>query len=109
MTAQATPGTAGAARAVKGAGEVAGAAIDALVPRMTEICGRGGVLTDPAELATYECDGLTQHRSPRRRRAAEQCPAGRRHRAVCAYKVPSSPGAREPACPPARCRAVTAC
>src|SRR5580698_2673594 len=62
MTAQATPGTAGAARAVQGAGEVAGAAIDALVPRMTEICGRGGVLTDPAELATYECDGLTSHR-----------------------------------------------
>ena len=37
-------------------------AIDALIPRMTQICGPDGVLTDPAQLATYECDGLTAHR-----------------------------------------------
>jgi len=28
-------------------------AIDALIPRMTQICGPDGVLTDPAQLATY--------------------------------------------------------
>ena len=31
----------------------------ALIPRMTEICGPDGVLSDPVQLATYECDGLT--------------------------------------------------
>jgi len=36
--------------------------IKQLIPRMTEICGPGGVITDPAELRTYECDGLTSHR-----------------------------------------------
>ena len=34
----------------------------ALIPRMTEICGPDGVVSDPAELRTYECDGLTSHR-----------------------------------------------
>jgi len=38
------------------------AKIDALAGRMTRICGPEGVLTDPAQLATYECDGLTSHR-----------------------------------------------
>ena len=38
-------------------------AIEALVPRMREICGAGHVITDPLELRTYECDGLTSHRS----------------------------------------------
>src|SRR5579863_7336888 len=38
-------------------------AVDALVPRMREICGAGNVVTDPLELRTYECDGLTSHRS----------------------------------------------
>jgi glycolate oxidase len=33
-----------------------------LVPRMTRICGPGNVITDPQELRTYECDGLTAHR-----------------------------------------------
>ena len=37
--------------------------IEALVPRLTEICGAGNVVTDPLELRTYECDGLTSHRS----------------------------------------------
>jgi len=34
-----------------------------LVPRMTQICGAGNVITDPLELRTYECDGLTSHRA----------------------------------------------
>src|SRR6201992_227189 len=37
--------------------------IEALVPRMREICGAGNVVTDPLELRTYESDGLTAHRS----------------------------------------------
>jgi len=36
--------------------------IKQLIPRMTEICGPDGVVSDPAELRTYECDGLTSHR-----------------------------------------------
>jgi len=36
---------------------------EALVPRMREICGARNVITDPLELRTYECDGLTSHRS----------------------------------------------
>ena len=36
--------------------------IEALVPRMRDICGAGNVITDPLELRTYECDGLTSHR-----------------------------------------------
>jgi glycolate oxidase len=35
----------------------------ALVPRMRAICGAANVLTDPLELRTYECDGLTSHRA----------------------------------------------
>src|SRR6516162_2519358 len=37
--------------------------IKQLIPRMTGICGPDGVITDPAELRTYECDGLTSHRA----------------------------------------------
>jgi glycolate oxidase len=37
--------------------------IDTLVPVMTQVCGAEYVITDPAELRTYECDGLTSHRS----------------------------------------------
>jgi glycolate oxidase len=36
--------------------------VAALIPRLTAICGQDGVITDPLELATYECDGLTSHR-----------------------------------------------
>jgi glycolate dehydrogenase FAD-linked subunit len=36
--------------------------ISDLIPRMVRICGPEGVVTDPAELRTYECDGLTSHR-----------------------------------------------
>src|SRR5579863_3040304 len=35
----------------------------ALAPAMREICGASDVLTDPLELRTYECDGLTSHRT----------------------------------------------
>ena len=38
------------------------ATIQALLPRMRDICGAGNVITDPLELRTYECDGLTAHR-----------------------------------------------
>jgi glycolate oxidase len=37
--------------------------VEALVPRMRDICGAGNVITDPLELRTYECDGLTAHRT----------------------------------------------
>ena len=37
--------------------------MDTLVRRMAEICGPEGVVSDPLELRTYECDGLTSHRS----------------------------------------------
>ncbi len=33
-----------------------------LIPRLTELCGASAVITDPMELRTYECDGLTAHR-----------------------------------------------
>ena len=36
--------------------------IDTLIQRMAEICGPDGVVSDPLELRTYECDGLTSHR-----------------------------------------------
>ena len=51
------PGAYGGLRAVTPRG------IAALVPRMTRICGSGNVVTDPLELRTYECDGLTSHRA----------------------------------------------
>src|SRR6266851_5064865 len=33
-----------------------------LISQLTAICGQDGVITDPMELRTYECDGLTSHR-----------------------------------------------
>ena len=33
-----------------------------LGPRLARICGPAHVISDPMELATYECDGLTAHR-----------------------------------------------
>jgi len=30
---------------------------------MTRICGAAGVVHEPSQLATYECDGLTSHRT----------------------------------------------
>ena len=37
--------------------------IGQLVPAMVDICGPEAVVTDPLELRTYECDGLTSHRA----------------------------------------------
>jgi glycolate oxidase len=37
--------------------------METLIRRMGEICGPDGVVSDPMELRTYECDGLTSHRS----------------------------------------------
>jgi glycolate oxidase len=39
-----------------------GAAV-ALAPRLREIAGPENVISDPRQLRTYECDGLTSHRS----------------------------------------------
>jgi glycolate oxidase len=38
-------------------------AVQALIPQMIATCGAGNVITDPLELRTYECDGLTVHRA----------------------------------------------
>ena len=38
------------------------AACAALIPALTAVCGADGVVTDPLDLRTYECDGLTSHR-----------------------------------------------
>lgn len=35
--------------------------VSQLAPRLRRIVGDDGVVTDPAELRTYECDGLTSH------------------------------------------------
>ena len=80
----------------------------ALVPRMTEICGPDGVVTDPAELRTYECDGLTSHRAaPGARRAAAR-PRSRSRRWSPSVRrggrAVRGPRHRAPACPAARCR-----
>src|ERR1700749_868548 len=45
-----------------GAPPRAGRAV-ALAPALRAICGADNVLTDPLELRTYECDGLTSHRA----------------------------------------------
>ena len=42
---------------------VASSPAAALIPAMTRICGAAGVVHDPSQLATYECDGLTSHRT----------------------------------------------
>ncbi|HXL92015.1 MAG TPA: FAD-linked oxidase C-terminal domain-containing protein [Streptosporangiaceae bacterium] len=34
-----------------------------LAPELARICGAANVITDPLDLRTYECDGLTSHRS----------------------------------------------
>jgi glycolate oxidase len=36
--------------------------VEALTPQLADICGHDAVITDPMELRTYECDGLTAHR-----------------------------------------------
>jgi glycolate oxidase len=42
--------------------QAARAGTDTLIPRLRKICGPDSVITDPLELRTYECDGLTAHR-----------------------------------------------
>jgi glycolate oxidase len=37
--------------------------VAALIPALTDIVGPRNVITDPLELRTYECDGLTSHRA----------------------------------------------
>ena len=83
------------------------ATIQALVPRMRDICGPGNVITDPLELRTYECDGLTSHRAvPGAGRAARIAERGGRGGRCCASPgCRSSPAAPAPVCPAARCRA----
>jgi glycolate oxidase len=44
-------------------GAPAGMRAASLAPAMRAICGDADVLTDPLELRTYECDGLTSHRT----------------------------------------------
>jgi glycolate oxidase len=39
-----------------------GLAVTSLIPRLSAICGPDAVVTDPMDLRTYECDGLTAHR-----------------------------------------------
>ncbi|MCO5966866.1 FAD-linked oxidase C-terminal domain-containing protein [Actinoallomurus soli] len=39
------------------------ALLDALAARLRQIVGAENVISDPAELATYDCDGLTYHRA----------------------------------------------
>jgi glycolate oxidase len=49
-----------------GAGVPAGipaVALAALAAAMRDICGPADVITDPLQLRTYECDGLTSHRT----------------------------------------------
>ncbi len=38
-------------------------ALAALAAVMRDVCGPADVITDPLELRTYECDGLTSHRT----------------------------------------------
>jgi glycolate oxidase len=38
-------------------------AVAALIPVLTGICGAEHVISEPRELRTYECDGLTAHRT----------------------------------------------
>jgi glycolate oxidase len=45
------------------AGGPAGSPAGTLAAELAAVCGRDNVITDPAELRTYECDGLTSHRS----------------------------------------------
>jgi glycolate oxidase len=61
--ATAPPGTSPAATGPADAGPAdAAAGLAALIPRIAAISGPGSVITDPLQLRTYECDGLTAHR-----------------------------------------------
>jgi glycolate oxidase len=54
---------ANAANVARLADDAAGQRARALADRMRAVCGAEHVLTDPMDLRTYECDGLTSHRS----------------------------------------------
>ena len=74
---------------------------------MRDICGAGNVITDPLELRTYECDGLTAHRSipalvvlPARRRGRRDRDRVRgRRRAVRGARQRHGPVRRRAAAP----------
>ena len=80
--------------------------IEALAPRLREICGAADVITDPLELRTYECDGLTSHRCVPAlvvlpATSAEVARGGPRVRGEPGCR--SWPGAAARGCPAARC------
>ncbi len=87
------------------------ATIQALVPRMRDICGAGNVITDPLELRTYECDGLTAHRCVP---ALVVLPGSAAEVAAIVTVYAPRPGCRSwpaaaaPGCPAAPCRTRTA-
>jgi glycolate oxidase len=56
------PSAAGTEGTAGGTGTPAGPAIAAAIPRLARICGQDAIITDPLQLRTYECDGLTAHR-----------------------------------------------
>ena len=84
--------------------------VEGLVPRMRQICGAANVITDPLELRTYECDGLTAHRSVP---ALVVLPATAEQVAAVVTVVRAGAGCRSwpaaagRACPAARCRTRT--
>ena len=63
MTEQ-TPGAAASSGRAAETGSRLGssAALADLTVRLAKVCGHDAVITDPMELRTYECDGLTAHR-----------------------------------------------
>ena len=78
---------------------------------MRDICGAGNVITDPLELRTYECDGLTSHRCVP---ALVVLPGSASEVAAVVARARgpecrSWPAAAAPGCPAARCRIRTAC
>ena len=84
----------------------------ALPARMADICGSGNVITDPQQLKTYECDGLTAHRSTPGL-VVLPCPSPltwspRSYASAPPASFRLSPAAAAPACPAARCPAPTA-
>ncbi len=79
--------------------------------RLARICAADSVITDPQQLRTYECDGLTAHRcSPGLVVLPQTAAAGGRHRPRVrgAAASRSWPAGAEPGCPAARSPAPTA-
>jgi glycolate oxidase len=63
MTTTPTAPEAATAAAVTATTTDPAAAIAAIAGRLRAVCGPEHVITDPLELGTYECDGLTSHRT----------------------------------------------